>query len=126
MSKPIKQSYTINASPAKVFKALTDPKIIAKWSAAPAKMSAKKGGKFELWGGDMFGTNLEVVKDKKLVQEWCTSSFESKVTFTLKAKGKGTVVDLLHENLPARSVKNYADGWKQYYLGAIKELFENE
>jgi uncharacterized protein YndB with AHSA1/START domain len=126
MSKTIKQSYIMKASPAKVFKALTDPKIIAKWSGAPAKMSAKKGASFKIWGGDMFGTNLEVVKDKKLVQEWCTKTFISKVTFTIKEKGKGAVVDLLHENVPAGSVKSYADGWKDYYLGSMQEMFENE
>ena len=114
----------MKAGPSKVFKALTDPKIIEKWSGAPAKMSAKKGAKFEIWGGDMFGTNLEVVKDKKLVQEWCTKTFRSKVTFTIKAKGKGSVVDLLHENVPARSVKNYSEGWKDYYLGAMQLMFE--
>jgi uncharacterized protein YndB with AHSA1/START domain len=122
--KTIKQSYTMKAAPAKVFRALTDPKIIAKWSGGPAKMSAKKGGTFKLWGGDMFGKNLEVVKNKKLVQEWNTATFSSKVTFTIKPKGTGSVVDLLHEDVPAGSVKNYADGWKQYYLGAIKEMFE--
>lgn len=116
----------MNASPAKVFKALTDPKIIAKWSGAPAKMSAKKGAAFEIWEGDMFGTNLAVVKDKKLVQEWCTSTFKSKVTFTIKPRGlggKNSIVDLLHEDVPASAKNDYAGGWKDYYLGAIQEMF---
>lgn len=124
--KTIKQSYEMKASPAQVFQALTDPKIIAKWSGSPAKMNAKKGTKFELWGGDMFGTNLEVVKDKKLVQEWCTNTFKSKATFTIKAKGKNSVVDLIHENVPAKSVKDYSEGWRDYYLGAMQEMFENK
>src|ERR1051326_5589293 len=115
----IKQSYEMKATPAQVFKALTDPKIIKKWSGAPAKMSARKGANFEIWGGDMFGKNLDVLKNKKLVQEWNTKTFSSKVTFTLKAKGKSTVVDLLHEEVPTASKKNYSDGWKQYYLGAM-------
>ena len=119
----IKQSYPMNASPAKVFKALTDPKIIAKWSGAKAKMSAKKGAAFEIWEGDMFGKNLSVIKDKKLVQEWCTRSFKSKVTFTIKAKGKNSVVDLLHEDVPTKSKNDYASGWKDYYLGAIQDMF---
>ena len=116
----------MNATPTKVFKALTDPKIIAQWSGAPAKMSAKKGAKFELWGGDMFGKNLEVVKNKKLVQEWCTNSFVSKATFLIREKGKGSIVDLLHENVPSNQVKNYSDGWKTYYLGPMKEMFETK
>ncbi|HEY6162472.1 MAG TPA: SRPBCC domain-containing protein [Bacteroidia bacterium] len=123
-TKTIKQSYEMKATPSQVFKALTDARIIAKWSGAPAKMSARKGAKFELWGGDMFGKNLEVVKDKKLVQEWCTHTFSSKATFTIKAKGKNSIVDLLHENVPAQSYKNYSDGWKHYYLGPMQQMFE--
>src|SRR5262245_54357424 len=122
--KAIKQSYLINASPKKVFEALTKPALIKKWSGAPATMSARKGAKFSIWGGDMFGTNLEVVKDKKLVQEWCTKSFSSKVSFTLKAKGKQTEVALLHEGVPAKVRKNYEEGWEQYYLGSIRNMFD--
>jgi uncharacterized protein YndB with AHSA1/START domain len=126
MAKTIKQTYLMKATPARVFQALTDPKIIKTWSGAPAKMSAKKGASFRIWGGDMFGKNLEVVKNKKLVQEWNTPSFSSRVTFTIKPKGTGSMVELLHENVPPASVRSYADGWKRYYLGAMQEMFKNE
>lgn len=122
--KTIKQKYEMNASPAQVFRALTDPKIIAKWSGAKAKMSAKKGAKFELWGGEMFGKNLEVVNNKKLVQEWCTPSFRSIATFIIKPKDKKCIVELIHEKVPANSYKNYRTGWKEYYLGAMQQMFE--
>jgi activator of HSP90 ATPase len=122
--KAIKQSYTIKAGPHSVFEALTNPVLIEKWSGTKAVMDAKAGTKFSLWDGDMFGTNLEVVEDKKLVQEWCTSKFVSKVTFTLKPKGSSTVVDLLHENVPADSIEDYSHGWEDYYLGAIRDMFE--
>lgn len=123
----IKQTYEMNASPEEVFEALVDPNIIQDWSGDEAKMSADVGGKFSLWGGQMFGINLEVVKNKKLVQEWCYDQWEtpSKVTFTLKAKGKMTVVDLLHEDVPEKSVNSIADGWGAYYLGAMQEMFED-
>jgi len=113
----------MNASAAQVFKALTDPKIIRKWSGSPAKMSARKGAAFELWGGEMFGKNLEVVKNKKLVQEWCTPAFRSKATFIIHANGRSSQVELIHEDVPAKHYKDYVSGWKDYYLGAIQQLF---
>jgi uncharacterized protein YndB with AHSA1/START domain len=123
----IKQTYEMNATPEEVFEALVNPNIIQDWSGDEAKMSGEVGAKFSLWGGQMFGVNLEVVKNKKLVQEWCYDQWEtpSKVTFTIKPKGKGAVVDLLHEDVPEKSLNSIADGWGAYYLGAMQEMFED-
>lgn len=124
--KTIRQTYLINATPDQVFKALTNPKIIEQWSGAPATMSARKGSTFSLWDGWNYGKNLEVVRNEKLVQEWRSQEWEepSKVTFTLKGKGRKTEVELTHENVPDNGYKKYSDGWKEYYLGAIRKLFE--
>lgn len=116
----------MKASPEEVFDALVNPETIQLWSGDEAKMSAETGGSFTLWGGQMFGTNLEVIKNKKLVQEWCYDQWEtkSKVTFTLKPKGKITIVELLHEEVPEKSLTSIDEGWDQYYLGAMKNMFE--
>ena len=122
----IQKTYEMNATPEEVFEALVNPEMIQGWSGDEAKMSADVGGKFSLWGGQMFGTNLEVIKNKKLVQEWCYEQWKepSKVTFTIKAKGKKTVLELLHEEVPEKSVNSISDGWDAYYLGAMQDMFE--
>lgn len=124
----IKQTYEMAASPEQVFEALVNEDIIQHWSGDEVKMSAEVGAKFSLWGGQMYGTNLEVVKNKKLVQEWCYDQWEvpSKVTFLLKDGGDKTVVELLHEGVPEKSVKSITDGWNLYYLGAMQEMFKNK
>jgi uncharacterized protein YndB with AHSA1/START domain len=122
----IEQTYEMNASPEEVFEALVNPDLIQDWSGDEAKMNAVVGGKFSLWGGQMFGTNLEVVKNKKLVQEWCYDQWEepSKVTITITTKAKKTIVNLLHEDVPEKSLNSISDGWAAYYLGAMQEMFE--
>lgn len=122
----IQKTYEMNATPEEVFEALVNPEMVESWSGDEAKMNANVGGKFSLWGGQMFGTNLEVIKNKKLVQEWCYDQWKepSKVTFTIKAKGKKTVLDLLHEDVPEKSVNSISDGWDAYYLGAMQDMFE--
>ena len=122
----IKKTYEMNDTPEEVFNALIDPDLIEDWSGDEAKMSSEVGGKFSLWGGQMFGTNLEIVKNKKLVQEWCYDQWDkpSKVTFTIKVKDKKTFIELLHEDVPEKSVNSISDGWDAYYLGAMKEMFE--
>lgn len=124
--KTIKQSYLIKASLQNVWQALIDPAIIDKWGGGPAQMDDKVGTKFTLWGGDIHGKNIKVVKNKELVQDWFGGDWEkpSKVTFTLVEKGNKTEVNLLHEDVPGKEAKNIEEGWKIYYLGPLKELFE--
>ena len=50
--------------------------------------------------------------------------FEEKQGVRGKAKGKKTIVELLHEDVPEKSVNSITDGWNAYYLGAIQEMFD--
>lgn len=124
--KTIKQSYNINALVQDVWQALVDPKIIEKWGGGPAKMDDKVGTKFSLWGGDIYGKNIKVTKNKELVQEWFGGKWDkpSKVAFTLKENGDKTEVVLLQKDIPDEEAGDIDEGWKQYYLGPLKELLE--
>jgi activator of HSP90 ATPase len=126
--KVIKQLHHINAPLEKVWQALTDPKDIDSWGGGPAKMSAKEGTSFSLWGGDIHGKNLEVIGNKKLVQEWFSGDWKkpSKVSFTLKEDKGKTTVSLLHEDVPDDEEADIAEGWDIYYLGEIKKLLEKK
>lgn len=124
--KVIKQDYTIDAPIEKVWDALVNAETIEKWGAGPAKMQSTEMSEFSLWGGDIHGKNLKVVKNKKLVQEWSHGEDEesSKVEFELSEKGGKTTVKLAHTNLPEGQEKDYEDGWKDHYFGPLKKLVE--
>lgn len=124
--KTIKQSYVINAPLEKVWEALVDPQVIDDWGGGPAEMDDKVGTEFKLWGGDIWGKNLEVEPNKKLVQEWYGGDWNesSKMTFILKSEGNKTIVDLFQENVPDSEEKVIADGWKKFYMGPMKEMLE--
>jgi activator of HSP90 ATPase len=118
----------MDAPVGKVWQALVDSKMIDSWGGGPAKISDKAGSSFSLWGGDIHGKNLEVEKNKKLVQEWFSGGWKtpSKVSFMLKEEKEGTRLDLLHENVPDAEEKDIAEGWDVYYLGEIKKLLEKK
>lgn len=126
MVKTIRQTYHINASAEKVWHALVDAKAIDNWGGGPAKMNSKKNAEFSLWGGDIHGKNIEVIPEKKLVQEWMSGSWDkySKVTFILNGKESKTHVELIHEDVPDKEVIEIEDGWKQYYMEPLKEWVE--
>lgn len=124
--KTIKQNYVISAPVDKVWEALVSPQVIDDWGGGPAEMDGKVGTEFKLWGGDIWGKNLQVEPNKKLIQEWYGGDWSepSRVTFTLKSDGDKTVVDLFQENVPDSEEKSIADGWKKFYLGPMKEMLE--
>ncbi len=125
----IEQTYDIAATPAQVWRALTDPKIIEEWSGADAVFPLDTGGEYSLWDGSISGKILAVVPRKKLAQSWKPDNWEredSVVTFTLTPIGKGTRVTLLHENIEEWDYDGTSEGWNSYYLGAIKRLLDTK
>lgn len=116
----------INATPEEVFAALTVPFQIELWSGYPAEMKAEKGYEFSLWEGDIMGMNLNVIPNKRLVQEWYFGDQEehSIVSLDLKRDREHTRVVLHHTHIPDEVYEEITEGWKKYYLGAIKDMLE--
>jgi activator of HSP90 ATPase len=126
MNKIIRKVYKISTPIEQVWKALVDPEIIDKWGGGPSKMDEKVGTEFRLWDGDIHGKNVEVVKEKKLVQEWFSGDWPepSTVKFTLKSENSKTILELQHTDVPDDEVDDIDQGWDDYYLGPLKEMLE--
>jgi uncharacterized protein YndB with AHSA1/START domain len=131
--KTIKQMYVIEAPVAKVWQALVDPEMINKWGGGPAKMSDEVGFEFELWNGDIWGKNVKVIKEKRLVQEWYAAKWEEPSTLILTmiekdgSAGSGqvsTLVGLVHENVPDEGAEDIENGWRNYYMIPLKNFVE--
>lgn len=116
----------IAADPEEVFAALTNPFQIEIWSGYPADMKAEAGYVFSLWEGDITGVNLEVVPNRRLVQEWFFGEREeqSLVEIRLKKEGGKTLLELKHTHIPAEAYEEITEGWREYYLGSMKEMLE--
>lgn len=124
--KDFKYNISILADPDEVFAAFTNPFQIEIWSGYPAVMSAEEGVEFSLWEGDICGRNLKVHTNRLLVQEWYfgENDEESVVTIKLSKKGKETLVELVHTNIPDEVYDEITEGWREYYLGAIRGMLE--
>lgn len=122
----IKQEYTIKAPIEKVWEALVEPKLIEKWSGAPAEMSDKKNAEFKLWRGGIWGKNTWVDAPKHLEQDWFGGKWEnpSKLCIAMTEEGGKTHVTLMHCDVPEKEERDFADGWKNYYFGPLIQLVE--
>jgi activator of Hsp90 ATPase protein 1 len=108
-----------------------DSKKHAEFTGDSATIDPKVGGKFNLGGGYISGKNLELVAGKRIVQEWTTSEWPegyppSRFEITLTAKSDGTLLKMIHSQVPAEQRDSYADGWKTYYWEPLKEYFRTE
>ena len=124
----IYKKYTIQAPVSEVWKALVDVEYIEGWGAGKAYMDDTQGFEFKLWDGTIHGCNIEVVPEKKLVQEWFGGEWEkpSLVQFLLfPTKDGATKIQLVQDDVPADEAKDIDEGWDKYYLGAIKKYLED-
>jgi activator of HSP90 ATPase len=126
MEKIIRKTYVIKAPVERVWKALVSPALIRKWSGSKAIMSPGLGQRFELWNGDIYGKNIDVEKNKRLVQEWYSGPWvePSLVFITLSKIPSGTKLRLVHKNVPLDEILAISSGWDDYYFGMIKDMLE--
>jgi len=126
MKKTIKKTYNISSPVDQVWNALVDPITINNWGGGPSKIDSNVGSDFELWNGDIFGKNIEVIPGKKLVQEWFGGDWPkaSIVTFRLKEDKNGTILELEQINVPEDEIDDIEQGWDDYYLGPLKKMLE--
>lgn len=127
---------TYNAPPKRVFRAWTREDEIAQWVApdpsmdTTAELDVREGGEYVIHMGPhtVRGTYREIIPDEKLVFTWRWDGAEAPghmlVTVTLdKAKGGGTNMRLLHENLPSdESREQHDQGWNGSFARLEKHL----
>ena len=126
--KTIRQSVTFKASPHAVYEALMDPRKHSKFTGSQVSISRKVGGKFTVYDGGLSGTNLELVKDKKIVQSWRADDWPeghySKATFALAKVASGTRLTFTQISVPAEHYEGIKQGWHDYYWTPMKATLE--
>lgn len=127
----------LEAAPAQVFSAWTDPKKIVHWfgpahtvgGSVKADMDVRPGGRYRIsfntGDGDYHevgGVYREVVENTRLVFTWAwhsTPERESLVTITTAADGGGTLLTLHHEQFfDEKAREGHLRGW----TGTLEKL----
>jgi activator of HSP90 ATPase len=119
------------ASVEEVYDSLLDAEKHSEFTGSPATTSAKAGAAFTAWDGYITGKNLELVKAKKIVQEWTTTEWPpgypaSRLELTLTARNGGTELRMVHSKVPAAQVADYTEGWRSSYWDPLTEYLTNK
>jgi activator of HSP90 ATPase len=74
------------------------------------------------------GTNIELIPDSKIVQNWRAGDWPeghySKATFSFKEIPGGTRLTFNQTEVPAKQYDDISQGWRDYYWAPMKEMLE--
>lgn len=129
-TKILDQTVVIPAPRTKVYEALTNPDIHAKFTGAEATGDAKVGETFTAWDGYITGVYRELIPDTKIVADWSTTEWPdgyapSLLTIVLSDKGNQTELTLHQENVPAEQADAYESGWHESYWQPLTAYLAN-
>lgn len=109
------------------YRALTVKEMVQAFSQSPCVLEAKNGGRFELFGGNVSGTFLELIPDKKIRMRWRFGSWPqghfSEVTIDIEQKADCTEVTLTQEGVPQGEADRTREGWQRHYWDSMKRTF---
>ena len=131
-SEAIRQEVMLDASPQRVYQALTSTEgfdkitrlsdgavLLNAAGAKPTSISTEVGGPFTLFGGYITGRHLEMLPNERLVQAWRAGSFKpggfSIAAFYLTAEGSKTKLNFEHRGFPDGNGVSLAHGWYVHY-----------
>lgn len=127
MAKTIVQKVVFkNTTSAVLYSLYVDAKKHSMISGGPAVISARPGSKFSVHGGYISGKNLQLVKDKVIVQTWRAMGWDKEdadsiFIIHLEPKGKDVVLLATHANVPDKHVESISKGWHSHYWNTWKQ-----
>jgi activator of HSP90 ATPase len=131
-SEAIHQEVVFNATPKRLYQALTDAKEFTKVTtfssvknAPPAQIARAVGGAFSLFGGHITGRHVELVPNQRVVQAWRAADWPagvySIVRFELADRAGKTAIIFDHTGFPNGQGEHLAQGWYANYWEPLKK-----
>ena len=119
-----------NASPEAIYNAPIDSRMHSAFTGAPAKIDPKVGGRFTAWGTHLKGINVELIKNKRIIQAQRTTNWPdgdySIATFELRPTKTGTTIVFTQTGIPAKDAKSINAGWTTHYGQPLKIYLPNQ
>jgi uncharacterized protein YndB with AHSA1/START domain len=128
MPYDFKLTTIIPASPQEIYDAWLDNLAHSEMTGGEVIMSDELGAAISAWDGHIGGRNLQLVPGERIVQSWRTTEFadeheDSVVSVVLEEVDGGTLLTLVHANVPDEHTSYEQGGWQQYYFEPMQEYF---
>jgi len=116
------------ASAREVYEAWLDSLAHSEMTGGEASMSDEVDAQVSAWDGYIAGRNLHLVPNVRIVQAWRTTQFtdeheDSVITLSFEETGAGTLLTLVHSNVPDGQTSYERGGWQTHYFEPMKAYF---
>jgi uncharacterized protein YndB with AHSA1/START domain len=115
--------FDLRHSPEKVWRALTDPALLAEWLLPVVGLELERGAAFTFkaqpqpgWDGVVNCRILEIDLHRKLRFSWVVGGMDTVVTFTLTPTASGTRMTLVQSGFKPDQKQNFGGaryGWRR-------------
>ncbi|MEP6730954.1 MAG: SRPBCC domain-containing protein [bacterium] len=126
--------FDLQHPPQKVWRALTDPVLLAEWLLPVVGFKLEPGTVFSFtaqpqasWDGVVHCRILEIEPYRKLGYAWVVGGIDTVVTFTLTPSASGTLLSLVQSGFTPEQKQNFGGaryGWKMMG-GKLVDLLAN-
>jgi len=128
MSYSFTLTTTLPAAAQEIYEAWLDSIAHSQMTGGEARMSDELGAEVSAWDGYISGRNLELVPGERIVQSWRTTQFadeqaDSIITVTLEETADGTLLTLVHSNVPDEQRSYEEGGWQSNYFEPMQDYF---
>jgi uncharacterized protein YndB with AHSA1/START domain len=131
----VEQEIRIAATPETVFAFFTDPDKMARWKGREAELDPRPGGAYRVVISDKAiarGEYVELDPPRRVVFTWgwegegnAVPPGSSTVEIDLAPEGDGTLVHLVHRDLPEDERGQHEHGWL-HFLGRLQKAAVGE
>lgn len=133
-TESISFEFDLRHSPKKVWRALTEPALLAEWllPVLDLQLDFAKGAEFRLqappkpgWDGAVNCKFVEIEAQKKLSYTWVVGEIDTVVTFTLTPTDSGTRLSLLQTGFKPNQKQNFGGaryGWRMFSAKLVEVL----
>src|SRR5260221_9599900 len=121
-TESISFEFDLHHSPEKVWRALTDPVLLAEWLLPVFELRLEPGAAFTFktqpypgWDGVVNSRIVEIEAHRKLSYTWVVGAMDTLVTFTLTPAASGTRLSLVHSGFKPDQKQNFGGaryGWR--------------
>ena len=121
-SESISFEFDLHHPPEKVWRALTDPVLLAEWLLPVVGLQLEPGAAFSFktephpgWDGTVSCELVEIDPERKLSYTWRAPFLDTVVTFTLTPTPEGTRLSLVQSGFKAEQKQEFGGaryGWK--------------
>ncbi|MDI3287310.1 SRPBCC domain-containing protein [Polyangium sp. 15x6] len=121
-TESISFEFDLHHAPEKVWRALTDPTLLAEWLLPVVGLKLEPGAEFMYktqaypgWDGTVNCRFVEIEPLRKLRYTWSVPFMDTVVTFTLTPTASGTRLSLVHSGFKPDQKQNFGGaryGWK--------------